>query len=741
MLSHEIADRQHKIYESLHGKHLQRAFTELKKLTEELQDWNIDEELATLETSYRYMIQYMLDGVKDPERIQVYNHLIVSAYRLTDAVCEKLLSRDSMTLYYGKKRVAQNDGKSLTQLFAILDEALNNLSLAQLFTDSEERNKRMIAERAANDFFDRVWTNTPASPEDCALLANVLQPQRIPAPVAALTVSALTLNLLHAFDEEKTNILIDTYLHHDNIEVQMRALCGLFFVLQQYRRRLPLYEKLHSRLSLLLDDNHFVTDMRNLLLQFIRSRDTEKIVRKLNEEVLPQMMKISPTLYKKIKEDDALNDLESLERNPEWQEIIDRSGIADSLREINDLQMEGADVFMGTFSHLKGFGFFNEIANWFLPFVPEHTALGSLFGGKEQSNHLVRMISSSGFLCNSDKYSFCLSLLQVPEAQRRMVTSQFKEETAALQELSKTELYAQEKERENISNRYLQDLYRFAKLFPRRGEFRDLFSISIEELMQIESLAPITGNEELMRLLGEYFFKREYYADAAYIFVMLTGNNFIDSELYQKTGFCFQSTDNYEVALEYYLKADLIKPDHLWTLRHIATCYRYMKKTDKALEYFSHAEKVAPDNLSVNLNIGHCYLELKQYDKALQYYFKVDYLDTKGTKARRPIAWCSFLADKKEQAWQYYTRILDDKPNAQDFLNAGHVAFAMGHIKKALELYLASIENDGGNAERFAQSFEQDTPDLLHAGIPADEIPILYDQVLYQANEKKGTNA
>ena len=97
MLSHEIADRQHKIYESLHGKHLQRAFTELKKLTEELQDWNIDEELATLETSYRYMIQYMLDGVKDPERIQVYNHLIVSAYRLTDAVCEKLLSRPFIT--------------------------------------------------------------------------------------------------------------------------------------------------------------------------------------------------------------------------------------------------------------------------------------------------------------------------------------------------------------------------------------------------------------------------------------------------------------------------------------------------------------------------------------------------------------------------------------------------------------------------------------------------------------------
>ena len=737
MLSHDIANRQQKIYESLYSKHLQRAFIEMKRLTARLQDWNSDEELATIETSYRYMIQYMLDGVKDPERMQVYNHLIVSAYRLTDAICERLLTRDSMTLYFGKKRVAITSGKSLARVFSELVESLSTLSIAEFFPGKEETDKRTEVERAACDFFDKVWTNFPASPEDCAAISEALQPQRVPAPIAALTVSALTLNLLHAFDEDKTNILIDTYLHHNNTEVQMRALCGLFFVLQQYHRRLPLYEKLHSRLSLLLDDKRFIIDMRNILVQFIRSRDTEKIVRKINEEVLPQMMKISPALYKKIKEDDALNDLESLERNPEWQEIIDSSGIADRLQEINDLQMEGADVFMGTFSHLKGFQFFNEIANWFLPFMQQHTALAPLFGNNEKSKSLAQLISASEFLCNSDKYSFCLSLTQVPEEQRRLLTSQLNEETIAMQEMSESDVYPKDKSRENTSNRYIHDLYRFTKLFPRRNEFRDLFTISIEELMQVEVLTPIINDEQLMRLLGEYFFNNEYYTDAAYIFVLLTGNNFTDSELYQKTGYCFQSTDNYEVALEYYLKADLIKPDHLWTLRHIATCYRYMKKTDRALEYFLRADKIAPDNLSVNLNIGHCYLELKQYDKALQYYFKVNYLDAKGTKARRPIAWCSFLINKKEQAWHYYTKILNDQPNAQDFLNAGHVAFAMGDIKKALELYLSSIKTDGGNTERFAQSFEQDIPDLLHAGVSADDVPILYDQVLYQAGENK----
>ena len=39
-----------------------------------------------------------------------------------------------------------------------------------------------------------------------------------------------------------------------------------------------------------------------------------------------------------------MNDMNSLDKNPEWQEILEQSGIADKLKELNDLQLEGADV-------------------------------------------------------------------------------------------------------------------------------------------------------------------------------------------------------------------------------------------------------------------------------------------------------------------------------------------------------------------------------------------------------------
>lgn len=365
--------------------------------------------------------------------------------------------------------------------------------------------------------------------------------------------------------------------------------------------------------------------------------------------------------------------------------------------------------------------------------MPTHTAVTSAIGNEDWSKKFAELLKTSSFLCNSDKYSFCLSLSQVPDSQRQMMASQFRSENIELQDAQKAELLRQSRERENISNRYLQDLYRFNKLFPRRSEFYDLFAMPIEQLLKIDEFAPIMHDEKLLKVLGEYFFKNEYYNDAAYIFVNLSHNNFTDNELYQKTGYCYQSLGNYEEALEYYLKADLIKPDNLWTLRHIAICYRNMKKIEMALDYFLRAKNMAPDNLSVNLNIGHCYLEQKQYDEALKYYFKVDYLDTKGTKARRPIAWCSFLAGKAEQAQRYYQKILADSPTALDYLNAAHVTFAQGNIKDAIDLYIRSIAEDKGNIARFTKNFEQDIPDLIQAGINPDDIHIIYDQIIYQS--------
>ncbi len=735
MITTEITKLQYDIYGLLAERRLKDAFGKLALLVNELQDWVSRDKLNEMETSYRYMIQYMLDGVEDPERKSIYDHLVLSAYVLTDRVSDRLAGQVSPSQYYGWKRYASASRTdiSLSSQFDVCDNEINDLSLALLLSEQEQdfskiqSLKHRIEDTAGNLFMD-IWTNYPAVEEDYRSLREALFTDRFPDTFVSLLLSAVLLNLLHRFDEQKLLILLDGY-RHSSPEIQMRSLCCALIVMYIYRERLPLLKSLRNRLDALCEEPKFKTDVRNIFLQFIKSQETEKITRKMNEELLPEMMKLGPSLYKKIRQEDLMNDINALEENPEWQEMLDKSGITDKLKELTDLQMEGADVFMSTFSHLKSFPFFQSIQNWFLPFNPDHTALSGVLSGKG-GDTFKKMISASALLCNSDKYSFCLSLAQVPESQRDLMMGQFSAENAAVQEMEKEELMKKEISRENISNRYIQDLYRFFKLYIRRTEFTDPFAGHIN-LLHVSVLNPLLSDSDSLRLIGEYYFRRGYYAEALELFERLSAAYHSDSEIYQKIGFCYQKKGDYANALEAFLKAEIISPDNFWTIRRIATCYRNMKKPEMALSYYHRAEKIQPENLSVQMNIGHCYVEQKDYEEALKYYFKVDYLDPEGGKAWRPIAWCSFLVGKKEQAQRYYEKILDDKPVSLDYFNAGHVEFSLGHIRKAIDYYRRSIELDNGDSAKFLSNFKQDAPDLIASGIAASDMPILLDQLMY----------
>ena len=78
MITTEITKLQYDIYGLLAERRLKDAFGKLALLVNELQDWVSRDKLNEMETSYRYMIQYMLDGVEDPERKSIYDHLVLS---------------------------------------------------------------------------------------------------------------------------------------------------------------------------------------------------------------------------------------------------------------------------------------------------------------------------------------------------------------------------------------------------------------------------------------------------------------------------------------------------------------------------------------------------------------------------------------------------------------------------------------------------------------------------------------
>ena len=737
----EIQHRYREVIALLDEKRLKEAFDRISVWLSMLPDvWQIADKLSEAETAYRYLTQYMLDGCDDPDRQQMYGKLMLTAYTLADRTEEALLAAESNTLYFQKKRYfRQLADTSIQNACKALDKAYNELSLQLLAEENDDTRARQKqlrekTERAREELFTLIWTNYPATEDDYAALKACLSPDRYPAETASAVVAALLLNLLQRYDERKIGLLLSAYTEWHDDEVRQRALCSALMLLYIYRSRAALSTALTAHLESLKEQEGFARDTRNIFLQLIRSREAERISKKLTEELLPEMMKLSPSLYKKI--NPSPNDGEGTpDKNPEWQELLEQSGIADKIKEMNDLQMEGSDVFLSTFSNLKSFSFFNDIGNWFAPFYAEHSAVQDIFPARGSGGDtFLKLLGSSRFLCNSDKYSFCLSLKQVSEAQRQMMTSQFNSESADLEQLEKerTSLSGEELSK-SIANQYIQDLYRFFKLHSRREEFYDPFAEPVD-LLQLPSLQSVLGDENTMRLIAEFYFKKEFYTDALAVFERLTEQYGADNGIYQKTGYCLQTLGEYEKALNVYLRAEMIQPDNLWTIRRIAACYRSLKNSAKALAYYLRAAELQPDSLAIGLNIGHCYVEAKNYEEALKYYFKVDYLAPDSGKAWRPIAWCSFLVGKKEQAQRYYEKILNDKPTATDYMNAGHVELAFGHVRRALDLYRESLAAEGGDLRRFRENFKQDIPDLVRAGIRESDIPILLDQLLYRVS-------
>ena len=245
---------------------------------------------------------------------------------------------------------------------------------------------------------------------------------------------------------------------------------------------------------------------------------------------------------------------------------------------------------------------------------------------------------------------------------------------------------------------------------------------------RIPALKDILRKPELLVTIADFHFRKEHPAEALGIYQEVIDMNYADADIFQKTGYCLQKEKRYKEAISAYRKADVLKPDHIWTIRHLATCYRQLRDFASALEYYRKVEAMQPENRNVTFFIGSCLAEQERYEEALQCFFKLDLMENDCIKAWRAIGWCSFVSGKSEQAMRYYEKVLVLKPIATDYLNAGHVALRLGDMEKAAELY-GKAASESGNRETFLDMFDKDKETLIKLGIDENDIPLIRDLV------------
>lgn len=726
----EISKLRNKIFEHLDNRQLALALKHLRTMVDSTTQWDMKEAFNRLDTSYGYLLQYLSQGVSDPQRDTILSQIFAEAYELTDKTVIALAAEQSTHLFY--LRHQEYSGRSLE---AMLTEYKAEHSKSALINPDDINTTVSInilkrCEAIESDIFNKVWSSFPIENADIGVLASALRDNELPSHLKSLILSALMLGLTKFFDAPKLKLLIDSYTFIDDDEPKLRALINAVIILYLYRNRINYYSDLLSSLDEIQKLPSFTSDMQLIFTRLIHSRNTDNISRKMREGIMPELQKMSPDLFNKIKgKSPGTINIDEIEENPQWQEWLDKSGITKKLEEFNEIQLEGGDVFISTFSKLKSYPFFNTLSNWFLPYHDNCSAVTSAFGGKKHP--LTALFKVMPILCDSDKYSMLLSIASAPESQRNMMFSQFEAQREQFQDLQSEEAQSVIKMRDIIVNRYIQDLYRFFKLYSRRREFKSIFDTSIN-LTEVDCLKEYLSDTPTLSVIAEFYFKNGFYNDAITFYRRMVANHDANPHVYQKIAYAYQSLGKYREALKNYSRYELVDSSDAWNTRQMAQCYRSLREIDKAIECYNRALEMSPQSVNLCLNLGHCYLDKGDYDNALHQYYKADFMPKAKHRAWRPIAWCSFLTGKHEQAVNYYEKIInDDTPTSQDYLNYGHLLQSMGRIAEAIEKYRKSLAMENNDEEAFAQLYIADAKYMVNKlGVAPGDYALLLDATL-----------
>ncbi len=714
------------------------AFRSLRDISEKNLRWETTQELNSLEESYRLMLDYAAKGADDSGRDALYASIADKLATCADRLSRDGLKRDTPTLYFNTLRYeALQRGDSIAALIDAYGRLTEDSSLFNLIADggtidsarADEKEKESIEKR----LFDRIWVSFPLHPESAAAITEALKSDKYQVSFKRLIICALLLGELSYHDERRLMSLMDAYDSGSDATLSLAALVALLIGLYIHsdRRFSP---ALAHRFEAICEAPHWHNDTKMAFLELIKTRDTERITRKMRDEVIPQMLKIKPDLSKRLSGDNTI-DLGELEENPEWQEMLEKSGITDKLKELSELQEEGADVFMAAFAQLKSFPFFSDVVNWFRQFQPENSAVAEVaFDGSDQ---LMELVAMSPVLCNSDKYSFALSLKSLPEQQRTLMSSQLQAQSSQLEELRLATEVSALSDRRTIISMFVRDLYRFFKLFRRKGEFVDPFATDLN-LSAVEPLSSQIDDAETLGLVAEFYFKRHYWREAKAMFDKIADKLPPSAQIFQKTGYCLYKTGDIHGALLQFEQAELINAENHWTLRRIAACHRLLGDLDKALQYYRRLEPHYPDDFKLVMNIGQLLMELGREPEAVNYFYKADYLSPDSVKAMRPLAWCLMATRDFDASRKYYSRIIAADPTARDYVNLAHLSLADGDFSGAFNNYREALRLTAGGTESLISEIKADEELLTRLGADKSLIPLIIDSILYASDESRG---
>lgn len=658
---------------------------ELKKLCTDHHLGAAMEKIAAVENDYDLMTRFFAGGFEDAERENLYNKLELRLYNI---ILDLLIDCEAdVNPTFKQCRI---NAMSVPDGFENIEETLSRydqeLSLASLDANPEEKQKELHQQLLRYRIFvfnfiytSRLWTKTEAD-----LMTHALLSPFVDTIDQQIILGAILLAQRTVFDVWKFKTLCTVAAQTDNLFVRERALVAIAFGMPD-SLDLDMYDQMISpSFDMLLEKEGMCKELVDLQTQIILCMETKKNEKTISNEILPSLLKNSQKLMEgKESDEEKLESLLHPDNEEKQMEEIEAS-----VDKIRNMQQNGADVFFSSFSHAKRFPFFYTLMNWFCPFYFEHPQI-AVKDFKDMPMSFMKKITVGHVFCNSDKYSFILSMAQVIHILPKDLLNlmQNGEASPAFEMMTDDDVVL-------IRRSYLGDLYRFFNLYTDKSNFKNPFSTDLSACFFCNTLMEKLQESNYIKRVCRQLFRHHCFNALDNMLGRYAISD--DLEWLKLLALNEKYKKNYKPSFEYFRKAAELAPDNKLLLSRTANAAFLAQRYNDACNYYNQYFALCTDEDDTDedeFQLALSEICICKFEDAMNRLYRLSYNHPEQVDYRKAMIYGYMLEKKFPEALDIYKGIPDDKLGANDLLRkcitqwqCGKNEDAVGTLKQYVQI-------------------------------------------------------
>lgn len=621
---------------------------------------------------YTYMLGFLSEGYKDPQRKKLHDDMLVKAYRLAQDVCKYHEIMGDAALSNLHRSIADKDFSAATLIDSLRDSSLDAKQHYEVLSNAFVS---IFLSENWREQEQRLWTAYLISTDTKVADAQVL-------------VSAIMLGCMFGYCIEKYKTLCYVYMTSELALVRERALVGWVWCYRDDTSLLSKdFETQNDVVAHMLMDDSTCSAVVEMLMQAIKCTEAEKDHKTIEKEIMPDILKGNTIQFTSkggfVEKDDSLDDI----LNPGEKELA-MEKMEQGIQKMSNMQKAGSDIFYSGFRQMKRYPFFYKITNWFMPFDSENPDLGDSILMDEDVKSFANICTGPA-MCDSDKYSFILAIKSIVGSLPETVRNAMKEGQMkvagmdALSDITNEPAY--------IRRMYLQDLYRFFTLSPQ-VKMPNVFDSTSWVVAFVENFKEMsTHSVELVK----HLLRHDKLNDASRLLPFAKESEekcLLLAAIEQKRG---------GDASVFYEQALVFNPNSIPALKGLVRCCLQVGRPD-AVVYCQKLCEVSP-SFAAEMSLCHAYVIDGKAEEHLNDIYRLDFEHPDDPKVKRLLAWALLCIGRFEKAEEMYQRLLEGKwgeVTRNDYLSVIDLYFVSGDMKKCIEschrfMNAYPLESDG----------------------------------------------